>query len=55
MTLYYGLVVIMSHIIMFLIMTYNFGIIVSIILGNAFGYFIFGLTCPVSDNPQQFR
>ena len=41
-TLYYTLIVFFSHFLMFLLMTYNLGIIISLILGNMVGYFIFG-------------
>jgi hypothetical protein len=27
---------------MFILMTYNFGIIMAVIVGNAFGYYLFG-------------
>ena len=41
LTLLYTVIVIMSYLLMFVLMTYNFGIIMSVILGNAVGYFIF--------------
>jgi len=41
-TLYYTSIVFLSHFLMFLLMTYNLGIIISLIIGNMIGYFIFG-------------
>jgi len=42
LTLYYTSIVFFSHFLMFLMMTYNLGIIIALILGNMVGYFIFG-------------
>lgn len=43
LTLYYTIIVIMSNLLMFLMMTYNFGIIMAVIIGNAIGFMIFGI------------
>lgn len=43
-TLYYIIIVFLSHLIMFILMTYSFGIIMSVLFGNAVGFFIFGLS-----------
>jgi len=45
LTLYYTLIVFMSNLIMFILMTYNFGIILSVILGNVVGYGLFFNQC----------
>ncbi len=41
-SLYYITIVFFSHLIMFLLMTYNFGIIIIILLGNGVGFYLFG-------------
>jgi hypothetical protein len=40
-TLLHTLIIICSQVKMFLLMTFNFWIILAVIVGNAFGYFIF--------------
>ena len=40
----YGSIVFYSYLVMFLLMTYNFGVIMSVIFGNAIGYFLFGFS-----------
>lgn len=41
-TAMYMSVVFYAYLIMFILMTYNFGIIMMVILGNSVGYFLFG-------------
>ena len=41
-SLYYVSIVFFSHLIMFLLMTYNFGIIMIVLLGNGVGFYLFG-------------
>ena len=41
LTLIYTLIVFMSYLLMFILMTYNFGVIMAVILGNALGYLLF--------------
>jgi Na+/H+ antiporter NhaC len=41
LTLIYALIVIMSYTLMFVLMSYNFGIIMSVIVGNSIGYLLF--------------
>jgi hypothetical protein len=41
LTLHYSFIVLNGQIIMFLLMTYNFWIILSMIVGNGVGYFFF--------------
>ncbi len=43
-SLYYLAIVFLSHLIMFILMTYSFGIIMAVLVGNAVGFFIFGFT-----------
>lgn len=40
-TLIYAIIVFMSYLMMFILMSYNFGIIITVIIGNAVGYLIF--------------
>lgn len=41
LTLLYTIIVLMSYLLMFILMTYNFGVIMAVILGNAVGYLLF--------------
>ncbi len=43
LTLYYLSIVVFGNLLMFILMTYNFGIIMALILGNMIGFFLFGL------------
>lgn len=52
MTLFYFLVVFLSYLIMFFLMSYNFGIIVALLVGNALGFFVFGIK---SSNKKSFQ
>jgi hypothetical protein len=41
LTLLYTVIVFMSYLLMFILMTYNFGVIMAVILGNTVGYCLF--------------
>ncbi len=41
LTLLYTVIVFMSYLLMFILMTYNFGVILMVILGNTVGYCLF--------------
>jgi hypothetical protein len=43
LTLYYTAVTFFSHLMMFILMTYNVGIICVVLLGNAVGFYFFSL------------
>ena len=42
MTTYYLTIILVSHLIMFILMSYNLGIIIAVIIGNGIGFFLFG-------------
>lgn len=42
LTLYYFFIVFFGNLLMFILMTYNFGIILALLFGNALGFFLFG-------------
>lgn len=43
LTSFYFIVIFVSHLIMFILMTYNLGIILASLFGDTFGFFLFGL------------
>ena len=53
LTAYYALIVFLSYLVMFILMTYNFGIIMTAIIGNVIGYMIFFNTKSISMNTQK--